>query len=178
MKATAGSTPAQPSKVYHRRDSSIFTTTPVQPRPPSVISDSGTDTHIPKKKVFPEMSASSAKVLALGKSTRVNGSGSVSSSANKTVVRAGMDGSIMGPPPLKPRPSIGTPTPSAMGLSLSRSSSARGVVTTPSTFHRRVSSVNAEHKVKTKISRTAANASPAPSVLEQDEKENLLQACT
>ena len=165
----------------HRRESSIFSATPVQLRPPSVISDSGTDTmHIPKKKVSLEMSASSAKVLALGKSTRVNGSGtsSVSSSANRTVVRAGVDGSIMGPPPLKSRPSIGTPTPSGMGLSLSRSSSARRVVT-PSTFHRRVSSVNSEHKVKTKMSRTTVNASPAPSVLEQDEKENVLQAdCT
>jgi hypothetical protein len=167
--------------VSHRRESSIFTATPVKSRPPSVISDSGTDTmHIPKKKISLEMSASSAKVLALGKSTRVNGSGtpSVSSSANRTVVRAGMDrdGSIMGPPPLKSRPSIGTPTPSAMGLPLSRSLSTRRLVTTPSTFHRRVSSVNSEHNLKTKISRTAINASPAPSVLEQDEKENVLQA--
>ena len=127
---------------------------------------------IPKKKVSLEMPASSAKVLALGKSKRVNGNGtsSISSSANRTVVRAGTDGSIMGPPSI-----VGTPTPSAKGLSLSRSSSAKLVVTTPSTFHRRVSSssVNSEHKVKTKISRTAVDASPAPSVLEQDEKENV-----
>ena len=162
----------------HRRESSFFTATPLQPRPPSVMSDSGTDTvHIPKKKVSLEMSASSAKVLALGKSTRVNGSGtsSISSSANRTVVRAGIDGSIMGPPTLKSRPSIGTPTPSAMNRSISRSSSARSLVTTPSSFHRRVSSANSEHKVKTKIPRTAVNPSPAPSVLEQDEKENVLQ---
>ena len=150
----------------------------MQPRPPSVISDSGTDTiHIPKRKVSPEMSASSAKVLALGKSTRVNGSGtsSISSSAHRTIVRAEMDGSIMGPPSLKPRPSIvGTPrspTPSAKGLS--RSTSARLGVTTPSIPHRRVSSVNSEHKEKTKISRMAVNVSPAPSVMEQDEKENV-----
>ena len=46
------STPAQLSKVSHRRESSFFTSTPLQPRPPSVISDSGTDTmDIPKKKV-------------------------------------------------------------------------------------------------------------------------------
>ena len=144
-------------------------------RPPSVISDSGTDTmHIPKKerKHSSEM-APSVKPLALGKSTRVNGSGtaSVTSSANKPVARSVIDGS-MGPPPLKSRPSgVGTPTPSAKGLSLSRSSSARPAVTTP--VHHRVSSVNSEHKVKTKVSRATVNASPAPSVLEQDEKENV-----
>ena len=38
----------------------------------------------------------------------------------------------------------------------------------------RISSVNLEHKVKTKIPRATVNASPAPSVLEQDEKENEL----
>ena len=173
VKGTAGS--AQPSKlpVSHRRESSIFTATPVQPQPPSAISDSGTDTmHIPGKNVSLEMSASSTKVLALGKSKRVNGSGtsSVSSSANRTVVRAGMDGSIIGPLPSN----VGTPTPSAKGLSLSRSSSARHVVTTPSTFYRTVSSssVNPEHK--TKISWAAVNA--APSVLEKDEKENVNDA--
>ena len=155
----------------------------MQPRPPSVISDSGTDTiHIPKRKVSPELSASSAKVLAFGKSTRVNGGGtsSVSSSANKAGVRVAMDGSSMAPPPLKSRPSIvGTPrspTPSAKGFPLSRSSSARFGVTTPSIPHRRVSSVNSERKVKTKISRMTVNASPAPNVLEQDEKENVEDA--
>ena len=163
----------------HRRESSIFTatSTPVQTRPPSVISDSGTDTlYIPKKKVSLEMSAPSTKVLALGKGTRVNrtSSISVSSSANKTAVRAGMDASSMGPPPLKTCPSIGTPTPSTTGLSLLRSSSTRRGVTTPSTFHRRVSSVTSERKAKNK----AVNASPAPSVLEQAEKENVLQAST
>ena len=143
-----------------------------------MISDSGTDTiHIPKKKVSLEMSASSAKVPALGKSTRVNRSGtpSMPSSANRTVVR-GMDSSIMGPPTLKSRPSIGTPTPSSMGTSLSRKPSAKGLVTTPSNVHRRVSSVNSERKVKAKISRTTVNASPTASVLEQDEKENVLRA--
>ena len=159
----------------HRRDSSIFTATPMLSRPPSVISDSGTDAmYIPKKerKNSSEMAPPSVKPLALGKSIRVNGSGisSVSSSANRSVARAGIDNS-MGPPPLKSRPSVvGTPTPSAKGLS--RSSSARPAVTTP-VLHRRVSSANSERKVKTKISRTAVNASPAPSVLEQDEKENM-----
>ena len=161
----------------HRRDSSVFAATPMQSRPPSALSDSGTDAmQNPKKerKVSSEMAPPSAKLLALGKSTRVNGGGSssVSSSANRSVVRAGIDSS-MGPPPLKSRPStVGTPTPSAKGHLLSRSSSARPAVTTP-TLHRRVSSVNSEHKVKTKISRTAVNASPAPSVLEQEEKENV-----
>lgn len=156
----------------HRRDSSIFTATPVLSRPPSVISDSG-DMHIPKKRSS-EMAPASAKLVALGKSTRINGGKipSVSSSASRSVVRAGSDSS-MGPPPLKSRPSIvGTPTPSAKGVSLSRSSSARPAVTTP-TLHRRVSSSNSERNVKTKISRTAITASPAPSVLEQDEKENV-----
>jgi hypothetical protein len=147
-------------------------------RPPSVLSDSGTDVmHIPKneRKNSSEIAPPSAKLLALGKSTRVNGSGSslVSGSANRSVVRTGVDGSIMGPPPLKSRPSVvGTPTP-AKGHSLSRSSSARPAAVTTPTIHRRVSSVNSGHKVKTKISRTVVNASPAPSVLEEGEKENV-----
>ena len=98
IKGTAGSTPAQPSKVCVS-SSRIFTATPVQPRPSSVISDAGTDAiYIPKKKVSLETSASSAKVLTLGKSKRVNrnGTSQISSSANRTVVRAGMDGSIYG----------------------------------------------------------------------------------
>jgi hypothetical protein len=164
VKDTAGITPAKPSKVAHSRHSSIFTAIPVPSRPSSVFPDSGTDTtHIPKK----EMASLLTKPLALGRSTRVNGSrsSSVLSSANKPVVLAGVEGSVMGPPPLKSRPSIvGTPTPP---VSFSHSSLARP------TFHRRVSSVNSEHKVKTKISRTIVNASPAPSVLEQDEKENV-----
>ena len=54
-----------------------------------------------------------------------------------------------------PHPSIGTPTPSAMGSSLSWSSSARVL----------------ERRVKTRdLGRLLINPSPAPSVLEQEEK--------
>ncbi|KAF8806734.1 hypothetical protein BYT27DRAFT_6607186 [Phlegmacium glaucopus] len=75
-KGTVGSTPAQPSKVSHRRDSSISTATPVLSRLACAISDSGTDA-MPKKERNHSsgMPPPSVKPLALGKSTRVNGSG-------------------------------------------------------------------------------------------------------
>jgi len=188
VRGTAGSTPAQPSKVAHRRDSSIFNATPAS-RPPSALSDAGTDggsqpsTTRKERKNSSEtaQTASAARVSALAKSTRVNGSGfgtpSVTSSATKPLRSEGS----MGPPPvsLKPRASVnGTPTPSGRLSSLSRSASARSALTSPTATpipHRRVSSVATTEtpQSRTKISRATVNASPAPSALsEQDEKEN------
>ena len=148
----------------HRREPSISTAIPVLSRSSSVRSDSGIDTmHVPKKErmISSEMAPPLAKLQALGKSTQVNGS----------VMRAGINGLIMRPPSLRSRPSIiGTPTPSAKGPS-TKAFLARPAITT-STFSHKGSSVNSEHKVTTKIPRVAV-ASTAPSILDQDEKENV-----
>uniref|UniRef100_A0A8H7XXY7 Uncharacterized protein n=1 Tax=Psilocybe cubensis TaxID=181762 RepID=A0A8H7XXY7_PSICU len=181
VRGTAGSTPAQPAKAsHHRRDSSIFSATPIS-RPPSVISESGTDaggSTIKKKSSAETPMLNSTKITALGKSTRINASGasSASSTTSKTAIRAGVDGS-MGPPPLKSRPSInGTPTPSGRLSSLSRSSSVKAGAAPAApthTPHRRLSSVNSDSgSGKSKIGKGGLT-SPTSSVAEQDEKENV-----
>jgi len=178
LRGTAGSTPAQPSKTVHRRDSSVFSPTPVTgSRPPSVISDSGTDVVPPKKERISSLDTPqpvSARIAALGKSARVNVNTSAPASSSSTKVRPSVEGA-MGPPPLKSRPSlIGTPTPTGRVSSLSRSSSAKGAVATTPVPHRRVSSVAGEQaQVRTKVSKARIVASPALSVAELDEKENV-----
>ncbi|KAJ7222558.1 hypothetical protein GGX14DRAFT_429090 [Mycena pura] len=155
VRGTAGSTPAQPSKIGHqRRDSALFSTPSVGSRPPSVISDAGTDGG----------SASGTKMPALGKSLRFN------TSASKPATAPRATGS-MGPPAApstKPRASVtGTPTPS----SLSRSTSARPVPTsTPAPVaHRRVVSATLDQSTARAMkARQTVNASPAPG-----EKENV-----
>lgn len=181
MRGTAGTTPAQPSKTAHqRRDSQAFTATPVASRPSSVMSDGSVASKERK------LSTESAKIPALGKNTRVsNGSttGAFTLSASLKAAR-GIEGS-MGPPPAgKPRVSMATPTPSGSRVpssSLGRSSSARpsGHPATPvPASHRRGSSANMlamdpKNKAPTSMRRAAVNASPAPSLSEQDEKENV-----
>ena len=179
LRGTAGSTPAQPSKAIHRRDSSVFSVTPVAgSRPPSVISDSGTDVVAPRKERINSLETTpqpvSARIAALGKSARVNITTNASASSSGVKVRPSVEGS-MGPPPLKSRPSVvGTPTPTGRIPSLSRSSSARGAVVTTPVLHRRVSSVAGEQaQVRTKASKARIGASPALSVAELDEKENV-----
>ena len=89
LRGTTGSTPAQRSKTVHRRDSSVFSSTPIAgPRPPSVTSDSGTDVVAPRKKLINSLETPqpvSARITALGKSVRVNitTNASASSSAVK-----------------------------------------------------------------------------------------------
>ncbi|CAA7262658.1 unnamed protein product [Cyclocybe aegerita] len=193
VRGTAGSTPAPASKIANRRDSAIFTATPAatSSRPPSVLSDAGTDgttasTGRKERKNSSETPLSaSGRTSALGKSTRVNSTAPGSfSSAKKPLSRTSSVDGAMGPPPPKAaaRPSlVGTPTPgiSARVASLSRSSSARTSMTPQSVTpvpHRRVSSVATLEQgtpSRTKIARATVNASPAPSVLsEVDEKEN------
>jgi len=178
LRGTAGSTPAQPSKTIHRRDSSVFSATPVAgARPPSVISDSGTDVAAPRKERINFVETPqpvSARIAALGKSARVNVTTNASASSSSVKVRPSVEGA-MGPPPLKSRPSVvGTPTPTGRIPSLSRSSSARGAVVTTPVLHRRVSSVAGEQaQVRTKASKARIGASPALSVAELDEKENV-----
>ncbi|KAJ7506219.1 hypothetical protein B0H11DRAFT_1707599, partial [Mycena galericulata] len=69
---TGGATPAQPSKVAARRDLAVFSTAEVTSRPPSGLSDVGTDGG----------SASRTKMATLGKSTRLNGSAAKPSAAS------------------------------------------------------------------------------------------------
>lgn len=180
LRGTAGSTPAQPSKSVHRRDSSVFSATPIAgSRPPSVTSDSGTDATAPRKERINSSEIPqpvSARIAALGKSARVNVTTvtNATASSSATKVRPSVEGA-MGPPPLKSRPSIvGTPTPTGRISSLSRSSSARGTVVTTPVPHRRVGSVGGEQaQVRTKVSKARMITSPTLSVAELDEKENV-----
>ncbi|KAJ7042789.1 hypothetical protein C8F04DRAFT_54305 [Mycena alexandri] len=162
VRGTAGSTPAQPSKIGQRRDSAIFTTPSIGSRPPSVISDAGTDT-------------ASGKMAALGKSSRLNSSLTGSSTSKPAAPRA--SGSMGPPAPVtKPRVSVaGTPTPVARDPRgapvLSRSASAKpamGSAPAP-VSHRRVASATLDHSTARAMkARASVNASPAPS-----EKENV-----
>ncbi|RDB23432.1 Calcium-binding and coiled-coil domain-containing protein 1 [Hypsizygus marmoreus] len=170
VRGTGGSTPAPASRIqatHGRRDSAIFKT-PTISRPSSVMSDTGSTTGKERKLCVDSTPAGmSGKVSALGKSIRVNGTTSSTSTSKR------IEGS-MGPPPPKPRMSVaGTPTPAARVSSLSRSSSMKPTIGAGATApHRRVSSVE-QMQPKTKLLRPTINASPAPSVSEHDEKENV-----
>ncbi|KAJ7353369.1 hypothetical protein DFH08DRAFT_987672 [Mycena albidolilacea] len=162
VRGTAGSTPAQPSKIGHqRRDSAVFTTPSIGSRPPSVISDAGTDGG----------SVSGGKIAALGKSSRLNSA--LSSSTSKPAPRA--TGSMGPPAPVTKRMSVaGTPTPAARAPVLSRSASAKPTLSGPSpspspALHRRVVSATLDQATARAVkARQTVNASPAPS-----EKENV-----
>ncbi|KAJ7472988.1 hypothetical protein B0H11DRAFT_1729301, partial [Mycena galericulata] len=75
VRGTGGATPAQPSKVAARRDSAVFSTPGVTSRPPSGLSNAGTDGG----------SSSRAKMAAIGKSMRLNGSAAKPSAASHQV---------------------------------------------------------------------------------------------
>ncbi|KAJ7270754.1 hypothetical protein B0H12DRAFT_1320206 [Mycena haematopus] len=165
VRGTAGSTPAQPSKgVGHRRDSAVFTTPSVGSRPPSVLSDAGTDGG----------SANGTKIAALGKSSRLNAT--LNSSTSKPAPRAA--GSMGPPAPVtKPRQSVtGTPTPATREARaapvLSRSTSAKPTLTGPApspSVHRRVVSATLDQATARVVkTRQTVNASPVHS-----EKENV-----
>ena len=131
VRGTGGSTPAPSSaKASHRRDS--FTATPLGiSRPPSAMSSEdassigGAGTGLVKKN-----SNDTVSKVALGKSSRVNVTPSLSSSTSNSNMNSSTKG-LMGPPPSRSRPSISntsgtqTPTPT-MGsrIGLVRSSSA------------------------------------------------------
>lgn len=169
VRGTAGSTPAQPSKAsHHRRDSTVFSSTPSLSRPSSVLSDSAKDST--KDQKLASDTPATVKSSVLAKTTRFNALAASASAKGHAI------GGSMGPPPEKSRPSIsGTPTPTARISSLSRSTSAKPPVSTPiTTPHRRVSSATLEHsQTRLKNLRPAPSASPAPSLSEKDEKENV-----
>ncbi|KAJ7730391.1 hypothetical protein DFH07DRAFT_993983 [Mycena maculata] len=170
VRGTGGATPAQPSKVAGRRDSAVFNTPGLGSRPPSVLSDAGTDGG----------SASGAKIPALGKSSRLNNS--TSASAAKPASARGS----MGPPApvTKPRVSlVGTPTPTPRfgaqaqdvrggakeDARLSRSASARPAGSTPAPAHRRVASATLDQVTAARVGGGKAR----PSAGEETEKENV-----
>jgi len=101
----AGSTPAQLSKAIHRKDSSVFTATPIS-RLGSAMSEIGANTiqssGVLKKNLYKMPLGTATTKLALVKSTWVNNSNGPSSVPSLTP-----RGSI-GPPLSKPRPSIDT----------------------------------------------------------------------
>jgi len=90
VRGTAGSTPAQPGRISHQRESGVFGTPNVarsSSRPSSVMSDSSTTT---KGRKLSTESLSTSKISALGKSMRVNnataGGISTPSSTSKSLV--------------------------------------------------------------------------------------------
>lgn len=188
VKGTAGSTPAPSSKIISRRDSSVFNATPLSAltskpssRPPSVLSEADSISTGPRKERVStgETQTISARVSALGKSTRVNTMGGASASVAKSVSGRASTDSSMGPPSLKPRQSVATPTPAGRVSSLTRSFSANKIGTPQSVTpmpHRRVASVEQQQtpSQKARMGRVSVTASPAPSsVAEVDEKENV-----
>ena len=148
VRGTAGSTPAQHSKIAHRRDAS----TPVSSRPLSIASDSGLS-----DKKSSETPVSVSRVAPLGKSVRGNANGP-----------QGSVGSMGPPAPVKPRVSaVNTPTP--LPRALSRSSSVRP--TQPSTpIHQRSASTTMEQRIKTPKPLTMP---PVPTHAPSANKENV-----
>ncbi|CAK5271161.1 unnamed protein product [Mycena citricolor] len=121
VRGTAGSTPAQKTS-QQRRDSTVFNATPsVGSRPPSVLSDAGSD-----------RGSSTGKLPAL---TRLS---------NKPPVTRGS----MGPPPARPSVS-GTPTP-ASSLSRSMSAKPALSSTPVAAQHRRVVSATLDQSMTRK----------------------------
>jgi hypothetical protein len=130
VRGTGGSTPAPSSaKTSHRRDSGVFTATPIGiSRPPSAMSSE--DASSVNGGLVKKNSNDTVSKVALGKSSRVNVTPSLSSSTPNSNLNSSTKGS-MGPPPAKSRPSISnlsgtqTPTPTIGGRTgLMRSSSA------------------------------------------------------
>ncbi|KAH7910563.1 hypothetical protein BJ138DRAFT_1113986 [Hygrophoropsis aurantiaca] len=189
VRGTGGSTPAQPSKVASRRDSSIFATPSTGgSRPPSAMSDTGSerkagaDSGSERKDSAPRASAA-----ALGKSVRMNLGTSVSGTGK------------MGPPATKvSRPSMGlggTPTPapgripSTLGLRRASSASANnitggtgsvngtpiGTKTAGKTPIKRPSAPSSLNQSQTRTPVQGRRISVSSSVLsEVDEKENVM----
>ncbi|KAF8227322.1 hypothetical protein L208DRAFT_1405732 [Tricholoma matsutake] len=174
VRGTAGSTPAQSGRLSRQRETSVFSTPNVtrpSSRPSSAMSDASATTK--GRRQSTESLSTSAKISALGKSMRINNAaGSAPSTTSKPSARV-IEGS-MGPPPVKLRASAaGTPTPTGRASSYSRFPITKPATTPLGTSvpQQRISSV--EHaQTKKKPSRQGI-ASPALSVSEQDEKENI-----
>ncbi|TFK71541.1 hypothetical protein BDN72DRAFT_817280 [Pluteus cervinus] len=194
VRGTAGSTPAQPSKVavHHRRDSSIFTNTPGA-RPPSAMSDGRESVASNReRRSSGDAPTTSAKIAALGKSIRANGTSSSGPSGSKVgAMTRAIDGAL-GHPPVKGRPSTaGTPTSNARTPSMGRLSSSKPATPSSATPmpHRRVASAAATAEQSTpsaapstssgtsmraKLLRQAMSPPPlTSSSSESEEKENV-----
>ena len=176
VRGTAGVTPARPSKVHHRRESSVLDITPAAPRPSSVLSDSsGPESVLGNHRKGASESAltsSAIRISALGKSTRVNtGVGS------RATLRA--EGP-MGPPLTRPRISMSTPTPISRPSSVSSQASATGKSSIAPVRTRRLSSGTFDRTQAKATKATIASRgssgnlnSSITSVSEAEEKENI-----
>ncbi|TDL26867.1 hypothetical protein BD410DRAFT_819072 [Rickenella mellea] len=167
VRGTGGSTPAPPSRAGNRRESGIFT--PVPMRPPSSLSEAGSES-IKRSETPSTLGRTSSATAALGRSTKVNGSASTSVAPPSALKSARFVDGSMGPPPAppsRPRASVGSMStgPSAMSRSASsRPGSAMGV-------HRRGSSTPLEHETSMKNS-LSRSTSVKGTVKEIEEKEN------
>lgn len=177
VRGTAGSTPARPSKIHHRRESSALDNTPVAPRPSSILSDSdGRESVLGNHRKLPSdpaLTSSAIRISTLGKSMRVN-----SVVGSRPSLKA--EGS-MGPPLTRPRVSTSTPTPISRPSSVSSQASAASKssiapVTTrrlsSSTFDRTQSKTAKQMTIASKGSSGNLNSS-ITSVSEAEEKENI-----
>jgi hypothetical protein len=148
VRGTGGSTPAQPSKIAHRREAS---TPALLSRPPSVISDSGSSVKDRVKGTETPLGISKVPT-AFGKSVRTNVGAQTQAQGS------------MGPPPPKPRASgVGTPTPASRGLARSTSARPTGTPVGAGPHHRSVSS--GEGLARMKVPRVAVPVA--------EEKENV-----
>ncbi|EGO20388.1 hypothetical protein SERLADRAFT_477927 [Serpula lacrymans var. lacrymans S7.9] len=164
MRGTAGSTPAQPSKIQPRSRESAPFSTPSTSRPSSALSDVSKDGLKERKVSDPPSAIARPGLSALSKSARMN-----AASGSKVA-------GSMGPPPAKfSRPSLsGTPTPASTKLpsSLLRSTTVRSGPSTPTASTMRKtsgSSLNQSQKFQAGVRRFSAASTPS----EQDEKENM-----
>ncbi|ETW79905.1 hypothetical protein HETIRDRAFT_477546 [Heterobasidion irregulare TC 32-1] len=183
VKGTAGTTPAPSKATTHRRESSsAFTTPSINSRPSSRLSDGSKDVVKVGRLSEPP---SSTRPTTLGKSVRTNGSASSTPSTStgligtpSTAKPLRANGSI-GPPPVKPRMSAATPTPShsrSPPTSVPRSSIAAHSSTssTPMVSNlRRASSAAPAEISRTARPNTTHNRSVvSPVISKRDEKEN------
>ncbi|KAF8622280.1 hypothetical protein AX15_007147 [Amanita polypyramis BW_CC] len=177
VRGTAGSTPAQPSKLQHRRNSSVSVGTPTLSRPPSVTSDSsGRESVLGKQRKLSSdstLTSSAIRISTLGKSARVNTGAGPSRAPSRA------EGS-MGPPLAKSRASISTPTPMSRVSSVSSQASVGKQSITPVPQKRIPSSTLDRSQARTAKVTTAASKGPVSpgnssvaSISETEEKENV-----
>ncbi|KAI0312792.1 hypothetical protein OF83DRAFT_1066623 [Amylostereum chailletii] len=185
VKGTAGTTPAPQKAAHNRRESTTAFTTPTVSRPDSRLSDASQNSaKSGGGKTSDSSTPMNPRVSMLGKSTRVNGLNSSTSTPTAVRPTRSIDGA-MGPPPTRPRASFATPTGSHTRIP--SGSFARQTVTKPdqastpvagTTSMRRASSANTNTPAtssrlgKPTVSPVVRKLATSPPLRERDEKEN------